>query len=204
MPGLQFKKCPTKPFLTTKTTGKPVQLASILESNQGANQPTEHDFMASDQGTGASDKTLDIQFAAYLDGQGRNQDALIEILNRCQAIHGYVSRFHLRQIAQHLFLPYSRVWGTASFYNLFHFDPPPQHSYLICTGTACFVKGADHVLKQLQGDGVQQMLKQQGIQIGTVRCIGTCGGAPLVVIDGDVCNHQSAKSVLTTLAGLQP
>jgi bidirectional [NiFe] hydrogenase diaphorase subunit len=59
------------------------------------------------------------------------------------------------------------------------------------------------LLKQLQLDGVTQRLKQKGIELGTVRCIGTCGGAPLAVIDGRVCNHQSAQTVLETLAGLE-
>ena len=153
-------------------------------------------------GIRASDPDLDTRFANDLHSQGPNPDGLIEILNRSQAIVGYLDPTHLRQIARHLHLPDSRVWGTASFYHLFHFDPPPQHSCLICTGTACFVKGAGPLLKQLQRDGVAQRLKQKGIELGTVRCIGTCGGAPLAVIDGEVCNHLSAQTVLEKLAGL--
>jgi len=154
-------------------------------------------------GIRASDQDLDTRFADDLHSQGSNQDGLIEILNRSQAIVGYLNPTHLRQIARHLELPDSRVWGTASFYHLFHFDPPPQHSCLICTGTACFVKGAGPLLKQLQRDGVAQRLKQQGIELGTVRCIGTCGGAPLAVIDARVCNHQSGQTLLDNLAGLE-
>jgi bidirectional [NiFe] hydrogenase diaphorase subunit len=151
----------------------------------------------------ASDQDLDTRFANDLHSQGPNPDGLIEILNRSQAIVGYLNPTHLRQIARHLDLPDSRVWGTASFYHLFHFDPPPQHSCLICTGTACFVKGAGPLLNQLQRDGVAQHLKQQGIALGTVRCIGTCGGAPLAVIDCKVCNHQNTQTVLENLAGLE-
>jgi NADH:ubiquinone oxidoreductase subunit E len=76
----------------------------------------------------ASDQDLDTRFANDLHSQGPNPDGLIEILNRSQAIVGYLNPTHLRQIARHLDLPDSRVWGTASFYHLFHFDPPPQHS----------------------------------------------------------------------------
>ncbi len=154
-------------------------------------------------GIRASDHDLARRFANDLDSQGSNPDGLIEILNRSQAIDGYLNPTHLRQIARHLHLPDSRVWGTASFYHLFHFVPPPPHSCLICTGTACFVKGAGPLLKQLQLDGVTQRLNQKGIELGTVRCIGTCGGAPLAVIDGRVCNHQSAQTVLEKLAGLE-
>ena len=154
-------------------------------------------------GIRASDQDLARHFANDLHSQGANQDGLIEILNRSQAIDGYLNPTYLRQIARHLHLPDSRVWGTASFYHLFHFVPPPPHSCLICTGTACFVKGAGPLLKQLQLDGVTQRLKQKGIELGTVRCIGTCGGAPLAVIDGRVCNHQSAQTVLEKLAVLE-
>jgi len=170
--------------------------SSSLESSPGATQ-------VAGKIASASDQDLDILFASYLDSQGANKDRLIEILNRSQAIVGYLNPTHLRQIARHLHLPCSRVWGTASFYHLFHFEPPPPHSCLICTGTACFVKGAGPLLKLLQRDGVVQRLKQKGIELGTVRCIGTCGGAPLAVIDGSVCNHQNAQTVLEKLAGLE-
>ena len=152
----------------------------------------------------APDQDLDIRLSAYLDSQGTNQDGLIEILNACQAIVGYLKPSHLRHIARHLQLPDSRVWGTASFYHLFRFEPPPKHSCLICTGTACFVKGADQMLNQLQRDGMPQLLKQRGVELGTVRCIGTCGGAPLAVINGRVCNHQNAETILGALTGLEP
>ena len=151
----------------------------------------------------ASDQDLDTRFANDLHSQGPNPDGLIEILNRSQAIVGYLNPTHLRQIARHLHLPDSRVWGTASFYHLFRLDPPPKHSCLICTGTACFVKGAGPLLEQLRRDGVAQRLKQKGIELGTVRCIGTCGGAPLAVIDGEVFNHLSVQTVLEQLAGLE-
>ena len=58
------------------------------------------------------------------------------------------------------------------------------------------------MLRQLQGDGAAQLLKERGVELGTVRCIGTCGGAPLAVIDGRVCNHQSAHTVLDSVAQL--
>ena len=129
--------------------------------------------------------------------------SLIERLHAVQQRHGYLPRAELQQLAVAMQRPLSDVMGVASFYHLFHFDPPPLHSCLICTGTACFVKGAGPLLKQLQRDGVAQRLKQQGIELGTVRCIGTCGGAPLAVIDGKVCNHLSVQTVLEKLAELE-
>ena len=136
--------------------------------------------------------------------QATSPDALIELLNDCQQRHGYLASSHLRQIAHHLLLPTSRVWGTASFYHLFRFDPPPRHSWLICTGTACFLKGAERVLQQLQQTKAQQQLHRAGIELATVRCVGTCGGAPLAVVDGVVRAHLQADSLLAQLENPAP
>lgn len=146
----------------------------------------------------------DGELAAWLDGHGPGADGLIEGLNHCQERHGYLRDAQLRQIARRLRLPLSRVWGTASFYHLFRFSSPPRHSCLICTGTACYVKGADRLLKKLQQNQAQVLLQRSGSELGSVRCIGTCGGAPLAVIDGIVCNHQSGETLLARLAALQP
>jgi len=187
----------------------PIFNASQPKSGHVAIQPSDQGVGASEQGLDASDQSLfasdqdvDRRFADYLGSQRQDQDGLIEILNGSQAIVGCLTSNHLRHIARHLRLPDSHVWGTASFYHLFRLEAPPKHSCLICTGTACFIKGTGPMLKQLQRDGEAQLLKQQGVELGTVRCIGTCGGAPLAVIDGRVCNHQSAQTVLDSLAEL--
>jgi bidirectional [NiFe] hydrogenase diaphorase subunit len=104
----------------------------------------------------------------------------------------------LRHIARRLHLPFSRVQGTASFYHLFRFQPAARHSCLVCTGTACHVQGAAPLLQELQRAPLQEL----GVELGTVRCIGTCSGAPLVVVDGEVWNHQSGSSVLQRLREL--
>jgi len=87
----------------------------------------------------------------------------------------------------------------ASFYHLFRFSPAATHSCLVCTGTACHVLGAARLLAELQ----QAPLTELGVELGTVRCIGTCSGAPLVEVDGEVWNHQSGASVLQRLRELQ-
>jgi bidirectional [NiFe] hydrogenase diaphorase subunit len=130
----------------------------------------------------------------------RRADGLIEVLNRAQELYGYLSPSLLRHVARQLRLPLSRVQGTASFYHLFRFTPRPRHSCLVCTGTACHALGAGALLAALQ----REPLSTRGIELGEVRCIGTCSGAPLVVVDGQVWNHQSAAGVVAGLRELAP
>lgn len=131
---------------------------------------------------------------------GGRADGLIEVLNRAQERHGHLSTALLRHVARRLRLPESRVLGTASFYHLFRFTPPAAHSCLVCTGTACHVRGAPGLLAALQ----REPLAQRGIELGTVRCIGTCSGAPLLVLDGRVWNRCSAAAALAGLRRLEP
>lgn len=138
--------------------------------------------------------------AAVLERHGRRADGLIEVLSRAQELYGYLSPALLRHVARQLQLPFSRVHGTASFYHLFRFTPPPRHRCLVCTGTACHALGADALVAALK----HEPLSQRDIELGVVRCIGTCCGAPLVVVDGQVWNHQSAAGVLEGLRGLAP
>ena len=144
--------------------------------------------------------TLYAELEPVLQQHGRRAESLIEVLNRAQELNGYLSPALLRHVARELRLPLSRVQGTASFYHLFRFQPPLRHSCLVCTGTACHLLGAAALLSAL----AREPLSGQGIDVGEVRCIGTCSGAPLVVVDGEVWNRQSAAGVLARLRGLTP
>jgi bidirectional [NiFe] hydrogenase diaphorase subunit len=135
-----------------------------------------------------------------LQRHGHRPDGLIEVLNRAQELYGHLGAPLLRHIARQLHLPFSRVQGTASFYHLFRFSPPARHRCLVCTGTACHVKGAAALLAALQ----REPLSDWGIELGSVRCIGTCSGALLVVVDHQVWNQQSHASVLAGLRELAP
>jgi NADH:ubiquinone oxidoreductase subunit E len=121
--------------------------------------------------------------------QGGRADALIEVLHQVQEIHGYLPRQALEQVARGLRLPLSRVHGVASFYHLFHLEPPTAHRCAVCLGTACFVRGGADLAAHLEerlglklddpaGNGVW-MLQH-------VSCLGACGQAPVLVVDGEL------------------
>lgn len=129
----------------------------------------------------------------------------MEVLHKAQDLYGYLDEPLLWHVARALKLPPSRVYGVATFYHLFRLKPRGEHTCLVCTGTACFVKGADKLLAAIEKQyGVRpgQTTADGKLSIVTARCIGACGIAPTVVLDGDTLGHMSPKRLLNRLKGL--
>jgi NADH:ubiquinone oxidoreductase subunit E len=123
---------------------------------------------------------------------GRRSDALIEVLHQLQQSHGHLSRPLLRQVALELQLPFSRVYGVASFYHLFRLEPPTPHRCAVCLGTACFVRGGGRLagaLEQWLGVGLDAPHGDAAWALEAVTCVGACGQAPVLVVDGELAPH---------------
>ena len=117
--------------------------------------------------------------------QGRG-DALIEVLHAAQGIFGFLENDLLIYIARSLKLPMSRVYGVATFYHFFNLKPKGEHTFVLCTGTACYVKGANKLVKALRAQlGVKpgQTTPDSRFTLDVVRCIGSCGLAPAILVD---------------------
>ena len=116
-------------------------------------------------------------------------DALLEVLNTAQEAFGYLSPELIRYVGHELHVPLARVYGVATFYHLFTFKPKGEHTCIICLGTACYVKGAGDIVAALERDfevksgGTTQDGK---LSLTTARCLGSCGLAPMIVVDGTV------------------
>ena len=130
---------------------------------------------------------------------GYQKDALLEVLNTAQAAFGYLSEDLLVYISQQLKIPLSRVYGVATFYHLFTFSPLGEHNCIVCTGTACHVKGADQIVLAVSrafdispGETTPDGL----LSLTTARCLGSCGLAPMIVFNGDVSGKQTPESAL--------
>lgn len=131
------------------------------------------------------------------------QDHLIEVLHVAQEVFGYLSEDVLLYVGRALHLPASRVYGVATFYHLFTFDPPGDHTCTICTGTACFVKGADDIVAAIQSAydvAAGQTTEDGRFTLSTARCLGSCGMAPVVVLDGEVRGHLDVDATLQGIA----
>ena len=113
-------------------------------------------------------------------------DALIEVLHAAQQLFGYLELDLLLFIARHLKLPPSRVYGVATFYHLFTLKPTGKHTCVVCTGTACYVKGADRllaVLKQQAGVGPGETTADGEFTLRAVECLGGCSTPTIVAVD---------------------
>jgi bidirectional [NiFe] hydrogenase diaphorase subunit len=132
------------------------------------------------------------------------QDALIEVLHTAQELFGYLEPDLLYFIAHHLKLPPSRVYGVATFYQFFTLKPKGRHTCVICTGTACYVKGADALMaavKNTAGIAAGETTADGEVSLVTARCLGACGIAPAVVMDGTVLGHQTPDELIRQMKG---
>jgi bidirectional [NiFe] hydrogenase diaphorase subunit len=128
-----------------------------------------------------------------------DQDQLIEILHVAQDVFGYLSEDVLLYVAHALRLPTSRVYGVATFYHLFELSPPGDHSCTVCTGTACFVKGADDIVQMVgrrYDVAAGSTSDDRRLTLRTARCLGSCGLAPVVVLDGEVLGKSGPDDML--------
>jgi bidirectional [NiFe] hydrogenase diaphorase subunit len=131
-------------------------------------------------------------------------DALIEVLHTAQELFGFLEPDLLYYIAQGLKLPPSRVYGVATFYHFFSFTPKGEHTCVVCTGTACYVKGADALLASIE----ERLRILAGkttadgrVSLMTARCLGACGLAPVAVYDGEVAGKQDPQSAREVMKG---
>lgn len=125
-------------------------------------------------------------------------DALIEVLHVAQEAYGYLGDDLLADIARQLQLPESQVFGVATFYHSFMLRPKGEHTCVVCTGTACYVKGAGEIVKTLEAAyGIQagQTTADGRLSLGTARCLGTCSLAPLLMVDNAVLGKESVAGV---------
>ena len=128
-----------------------------------------------------------------------SQDALIEILHTAQETFGYLSEDTMTYIAHELKLPLSWVYGVTSFYHHFNLKPQGEHSCNICMGTACFVKRAGEIVETLEREfqvKAGETTADGKLSINIVRCLGNCGLAPMVIMDGKVHARQTSESML--------
>ncbi len=115
------------------------------------------------------------------------RDALIPLLQDVQETDGYLCRDAIVAIGRHLGLPPTKVYGVATFYNQFRFQPPGQHHIQICRGTACHVRGSAAVLEEFKRQldiAPGETTRDGEFSLEVVACIGACGLAPVISING--------------------
>ena len=121
-----------------------------------------------------------------LDRHRGQRDALITVLEEIQHHYGYLPKNQLEYTAQELGFPLSRVYGVATFYNLFQMKPPGRYQVRVCKGTACHVGHSSEILSHLEqklGIGEDETTPDGLITLQTVACVGACSFAPVMVVN---------------------
>ncbi len=128
----------------------------------------------------------------------RRPDVLISLLQAVQGEFGYLAPEALGAVARHARVPRSRVYGVASFYAQFRFNPVGRERVAVCRGTACHVSGARLILEELErtlGIDEGQTTEDQAYSLETVACIGCCGLAPCISVNDEVSAKLTPKKI---------
>ena len=115
--------------------------------------------------------------------------ALMPVLHAAQNIYGYLPSEVQSVIAEELNIPLAEVYGVATFYSQFSLTPKGKHKISICLGTACYVKGSDKRLEAVEHElrvRCGECTPDKKFSIESCRCVGACGLAPVMIIDGEV------------------
>jgi len=138
-------------------------------------------------------------FARYRGVRG----ALIPLLQEAQNIYGYLPAEVMRRIAAELRIPFSKVYGVATFYAQFHLKPRGRNIIRVCLGTACHVRGGARVF-----DAIRERLDVANGEttadlrytLETVACLGACGLAPCMMVNDDTHGRLTPDRAATLLA----
>ena len=136
----------------------------------------------------------------------RRESNLIQVLHMAQAIFGYLPKEVQQYIAQEMKLSLSKVNSVLSFYSFFSTQPKGKYTVAVCLGTACYVRGGKDVLNKLKevlSIEVGETTEDKMFSLSVMRCIGACGLAPAMTINGKVYKQVSPNKIQGILGMLK-
>jgi len=128
---------------------------------------------------------------------------ILAALHEVTARFGYLPEDEVRKAAADLGVPLSQMFTAASFYAAFSFEPTGRHKIHVCEGTACYVKGSPELLTRLKaelGIAPDETTEDLNFTLKRVRCVGSCGLAPVVRVDRDTYGQLTPGSLESLLA----
>lgn len=134
---------------------------------------------------------------------GNMPGELINVLHETQTTLGYLPEEIQKEVAKQLDIPLVKVFGVVSFYSFFTMKPKGEHPISLCLGTACYVRGAENMLKEFEKElGIQvgEVTKDGKFSLDCLRCLGCCGLAPVCMIGDKVYGRLEPKMVKDILA----
>ena len=134
------------------------------------------------------------------------EGALIPVLHEGQEYYGYLPFEIQKIVAEELEIPLTEVYGVVTFYTQFSLNPVGKYKVGVCMGTACYVKGSDKVLEEVEkvlGIKVGETTEDGFFSLEATRCIGACGLAPVITVNDDVYGKIGANEVADILKKYQ-
>ena len=143
-------------------------------------------------------KALTPELKAFIAEWKSKPGNLIMVLHRVQQAFGYVPREVAFEVADLLGVPLAKIYGVVTFYNFFKLKKPGRNQVQVCMGTACYLKGGEDIIRELEGIfgvGLNTVTPDGEFSVEAVRCLGCCGLAPVMVINGEVFGKIETKDL---------
>ncbi len=137
-------------------------------------------------------------FKLFINENREKQGALMPVLQEAQGKFGYLPIEILKIISNELSIPLAEIYGVTTFYSQFTFIPKGKNDISVCLGTACYVKGAEKIMAELEkvldikSGGTTTDLK---FSITPTRCIGACGLAPVINVNEDTYGQLKPEDI---------
>ncbi len=141
---------------------------------------------------------------AVIDASRETPGCLMHILQEAQGIYGYLPIGVQQMIAEGLGISLSEVYGVVTFYSQFSLKPKGKHRISVCLGTACYVKGADKILAEVEnavGIKCGECTEDGLFSIDSCRCVGACGLAPVMMVGDEVYGKLTPDKVKEIIDG---
>ncbi len=147
-----------------------------------------------------------IDIASILSGMENHRKNLIPMLQAIQEKHAYLPPEAIKLVADKMEISTSEVYGVATFYNQFRFNPPGKHPVKVCLGTACHVKGGDIILENFERKlGIQEgeTTDDREFSVDRVACVGCCALAPVALVEETVHGQMAPSKVEGLILGFE-
>ncbi len=150
--------------------------------------------------------TFSDELVAYINEWKDKKGNLIMILHRVQQEFHFVSREAADQVAKMLEVPLAKIYGVLTFYHFFKLTKPGKFNIQVCMGTACYLKGGDGLVEELEnvlGISENEVTEDGLFSFESVRCVGCCGLAPVLVVGEEVYGKLSKDQIPGIIAKYQ-
>ncbi len=155
----------------------------------------------------AADDTLNFtELNAVIEANRGRKGALIPVLQKAQKIYGYLPPAAMRRVAAGMRIPLSTVFGVATFYSQFYLTRRGRNIVRQCDGTACHVRGAGQIVERMEQElGVKpgETTPDYRVTCEVVYCLGSCGLAPVAVVNEQVVGKIAPETMTAILRSLE-